>query len=135
LISSISKRISPDSRRLYSAVPASTQAGMRVPSASRRTRKSGVLFFAAVLFAAVLGVAALCVAALGIATIRMLVRIAPEAFQVIELAGGRQHDVYDHIAQVDQDPFGVLLAFHAHWRVAVGFGLFSDVVRERFDMA
>ncbi|MEM8266632.1 hypothetical protein Q4S26_21385, partial [Morganella morganii] len=69
----------------------STQRGMREPTAIRRNRMPASLF-RLVLGAALLGA-------------------LPQALQVVELAGRREHHVDHHVAQVEQRPFAGLQAF------------------------
>ena len=64
-----------------------------------------------------------------------LVADGPQALERIELAHARQHHVHDHVAQVDQHPFGFALAFDAERHHAALLGELHDFVGHRFHVA
>ena len=53
--------------------------------------------------------------------------LAPDFFQTVVLADGRLHDVHDHVAQVDEDPFARVFAFQPDHVAAC----FLDLVAHR----
>ncbi len=59
----------------------------------------------------------------------------PEFLQRIKSACARQHDVYQHIRQIHQNPLGIPLPFHAQWCDTGFFGLDVHGVRKGFDMS
>ena len=59
----------------------------------------------------------------------------PELLQVIELTHLRQHDVYERVLQVEQDPLAALFTLDTNWAVAGRFRFFSDIVDQRLDVA
>src|SRR5271155_2835290 len=74
----------------YSRNPLFTQSGRRVPAAiNRHFMKSGARG-----------------GALGD-------RHVPQLLEPVKLAHARQHDMHDHVMQVDQHPIAVLLSFDA----------------------
>src|SRR6202050_2338897 len=90
-ISTSSRTSGARRRRWYSRNPALTQSGNRVPAAINRhfirpSPNSGA------------GGALGC-------------RQIPQFFEPVEFAHARQHDVHDHLVQIDEYPIAVLLTF------------------------
>ena len=84
----------------------------------------------------VVGVAlAAVVVAVFVDPVRRLVADRPQALQRVELAHPRQHDVGDHVAKVDQHPFGLALAFHAQRHHVEFLGELDHFVGNRLDVA
>src|SRR5690606_34735370 len=50
----------------------------------------------------------------------------PQAFEPVELARARQHDVHDDVAEVDEHPFALAFTFDPYRRQAEAFGLAYD---------
>ncbi len=62
--------------------------------------------------------------------------IAPEPFEVVERSGFGLEDVDDHIAVIEEDPFGFGDAFLAGWAALEAFfELFGDLVGEALDLS
>src|SRR6185369_3872915 len=55
----------------------------------------------------------------------------PELFEIIKLAGARQHHVHDDVAEIDEHPLAYLLPFDANWAMALLFRFLNDRVRDR----
>ena len=61
-------------------------------------------------------------------------RVAPEAFEVVILAGFFGKYVNQEVAVIEQHPFGVLVAFDALWALAQFAELRFDLVGDRLDL-
>src|SRR5690606_13242637 len=58
----------------------------------------------------------------------------PQRFEVVELARGLLHHVHDDVAEVEQDPFGLIGAFHAIDRMAGFLRLLHHFIGHRLDV-
>src|SRR3984885_5940490 len=56
-------------------------------------------------------------------------RHVPQFLETVELAHARQHDVHDHLAQIDEHPVAVLLTFDAVRTEPRLLGLFDHALR------
>src|SRR5690606_35674216 len=63
-----------------------------------------------------------------------LLRTAPQALQVVELARGRLHGMHYHIAQIEQHPLAGFHAFTADRAHTLLLDLLKDIVGQRLDV-
>src|SRR5271169_3994509 len=111
-ISSNSRTKGARSLLWYSRNPLLTHSGKRVPAAINRH---------------FIGVLQILSGARG----ALRYRRVPQLFEPVELAHARQHDVHDHLVQIDEHPIAVLFAFHTVRPKSSFFGFFDDPLRHR----